>query len=104
MYKDKYTYTPPPTAQEKICTFQCDKLKLQCVEIEELKAKDCIDDAKPDYDECLMETQNKWECDPLEPHTYCNTAIEKCNEEFNQCYQICGGKVEKKTECIANCI
>ncbi len=102
IYETRYSFTPPPTPEGRVCLLQCDQIRLQCRQFEDMKKENC-------------EQQNRWEREHYErcknagrkdcryPSTYCSTNYDRCEEQYRICFQTCGGRVDATTVCVANC-
>ncbi len=103
-YSTTYSYIRPATGQGQSCAFQCENSRLQCRQNEELKYENCQSKnhtRQLSYDLCV-EKNGKKKCS-YPTTSFCNKAYKQCKAAYNQCYTTCGGKVNSKTECVANC-
>ena len=106
MYRTDYFYTPPESESGRTCTFQCEMMKGQCRQIEELRADRCESDSRTEVANCeayiylTKGREAKWyEC----TGSSCSANYEQCEGQHRYCYQSCGGKVDARTTCVANC-
>lgn len=106
MYRTDYFYTPPESESGRTCIFQCEMLKGQCRTIEEMRAERCESDSRAQIASCeayIYMTKGReaewYECSG----SSCSTDYEQCEGQHRYCYQACGGKVDARTTCVANC-
>jgi len=106
LYQTDYVFTPPKSSGGVSCTYQCETVKSQCEQIEELEAERCESYSQSEQDSCEADIryrknrEPKWyECVP----DSCSVDKEKCETNYRTCYQSCGGRVETVTRCVANC-
>jgi hypothetical protein len=93
VYKTTYNYLSPLSADSKSCTHQCEVLKIQCEQIQDLKAE-------REKDRCEQKNKgDSWfsslfsqDCDDISPE------YEKCENNYRRCFERCGGKVIEKAE------
>ncbi len=123
-YKTYTHYQPPPDERGKSCVFQCENQRLQCDNGCRQKYEDCLSraklegrqeylDARENYlsrkESCLNRSGNK-ECqglisprlDSYVQDSHCRQDC-GCEEAFNRCFQICGGRIEHTTRCVSGC-
>ena len=93
LYDTKYSLTPPSTIHGQTCVSQCEIAKNQCEQIEELS-------------ETICEVRNAI-CDiSLDCFGYpyvCIPNYERCDNHYVNCYETCGGKVEREKVCVMGC-
>jgi hypothetical protein len=106
VYNTEYSYTPPKSLEGRSCINQCEYSKIQCEELENLRERECESRAELEYDRCRRDIYNskkrepKWsECS----RSSCSTDEERCERLYRSCYQACGGRVDSRTVCVANC-
>jgi hypothetical protein len=97
VYRTAYTYTPPTTADGKLCSMQCENTKIQCEQVADLKAENCRRDAKVEVENCKREG-NKY-C----PEQACPADYGRCLERYHSCFGMCGGRVDAQTACVRHC-
>jgi len=84
---------------------QCENMKMQCEQLEELKYERCQAESERDQEQCqwrlaMKGKEEKWyDC----PTSSCTNEVERCEGKHRTCYQACGGKVTAKTVCVMNC-
>ncbi len=102
MYETRYNLTPPPGQMGQVCVNQCDQIRLQCMQGEDLRVQNCETQnrlARLEYEQCRQRGYS----DCYEDTTWCSADYEPCEGQFRQCYQNCGGKVESYQVCVFNC-
>lgn len=93
VYETKYTYTPPKSSNGEICIKDCHAVRLKCYQfIEDEYKKNINNENFKDDKEYIKFCENERTIN-----------IESCDTEYQACYELCGGKVEKEINCIANC-
>ena len=106
VFNTEYVLTPPKSESGRTCTFQCETVKQQCLQIEELQNQRCEDNSRNEQYNCeynIRITKNR------EPKWYecgsdsCSVDTERCEQSYRSCFQSCGGKVDAITRCVANC-
>ncbi|MBN8547886.1 MAG: hypothetical protein J0M12_01080 [Deltaproteobacteria bacterium] len=105
VYETKHSFTPPRSAEGRSCTFQCQTVKLQCQQIEEMQQRQCEDHARWQQRRCQEDLadrgkKERWYDCGLES---CTANTERCEESYRACYQSCGGQVESREVCTYNC-
>lgn len=105
IYDTRYTFTPPQDSNARSCIFQCENLKMQCEQLEQMKVENCNYRARLDQDRCRGEIRRQGR----EPKSYectldsCFENTEHCEANYRSCYQNCGGRVHAEQVCIFNC-
>ena len=106
IYNTEYVFSPPESATGRTCTFHCETMRGQCLQLEQVKAQQCESYSQREQDYCeynirvSKDREPKWyECVPES----CNVDSERCEQSYRSCYQSCGGRVETVTRCVANC-
>ena len=97
VYRTFYSFTPPTSSEGKMCVMQCENTKVQCEQIADMKAENCRRDARSELDKCKAEGSKY--C----PEQACEANYAKCNERYNSCYSVCGGRVEAESRCVRHC-
>lgn len=96
-FRTFYTHSPPDDDKGKSCVFQCENTKLQCEMLEDTKEQNCEMREQMDYDKCRSNPKN---------YCYkksCGNDKERCDSQYDSCFQVCGGKITSETRCVANC-
>lgn len=129
-YKTFTTYLPPQNDQGRHCALNCENQRLicqndcddtyqSCVREAQLEAKADYLDAKEDYldrkEHCVRRAHREdgkedRRCRHLsEPSlfsyvhdSHCRSEC-GCQETFDRCFEICGGRVVRETRCVSNC-
>ena len=105
MYRQVHNYYPPEEREGKFCISTCSASKSQCINNCENREQTCIMNARTI--DALMCSKNAENCDDYRysSHYECNSHSCKadCEVQYNQCYTNCGGTVETRTVCVANC-
>lgn len=105
MFQTQYTYVPPSSETGRTCVFQCENSRYQCQQLEEMRKERCEEDARREQERCQWQLamrgkEEKWyDC----PTASCSADTERCDGMYRSCYQSCGGRVDAKTVCVANC-
>ncbi len=105
IYETRHSFTPPKSAEGRNCTFQCQTVKMQCQQIEEMQEQRCNENARWQQRRCQQDLENRgkkerWYDCGLET---CTADSERCEETYRSCYQSCGGRVDSTSVCTYNC-
>ena len=106
IYDTRYSYVPPGNPQGQTCVFQCENIKMQCEQLELMKAENCRNRARLDEDRCKDNIRRQGrepkpsECSQVD---FCSADYDHCEERYRQCYQNCGGRVHAEQVCVFNC-
>lgn len=94
----KYVYTPPNSAEGRVCIAQCMNSQQQCWYFNQISYQQCLNHrnyAMQNYYQCrnnapTKETRNNCFVPPacFGPNNY------YCEEGYRSCYQACGGRVD----------
>jgi len=102
IYQTQYAFTPPPTPEGRVCIMQCEQLRFQCRQNEDLKVQNCENQnrwARAEYERCKRSGRK----DCHDGTIWCSSDYDRCDEQYRFCYQSCGGQVLATTVCVANC-
>lgn len=108
MFKTTYQHVPPTTAEGQKCVAQCAQSKRMCKRLC-VSDKQCRQQARkaaqqryeankaanPQSTKTVADYINARECDAQDN---CG-----CQEDYNACFEMCGGQLIAKRHCIANC-
>lgn len=115
-YSTKYSFTPPPTPEGRMCAMQCLNTQSMCQQSCKSSRQSCESTARlraeRDYNRYVAEQTraqqpvkksvsdfyNGYSCSSDE--TSCEA---QCESTYRSCYQICGGKVSSQQVCTAFC-
>jgi hypothetical protein len=122
VYETQYSYTPPASAEGRVCTTQCENTRSACVRncdyASQIKKRDCEDDARADartkYNKYVREQRRnnapiKYDEDHFLTTYQCSSSSStsacrnECVQTSNRCWQMCGGKVGSQQVCTAFC-
>mgnify|MGYP000884198225 CR=1 FL=1 len=94
----QYTYTPPTSPQGQRCVAQCSQQQQECKARENdrvaYEQPRCEHDADIEYTACLVYSKgdkDKNAC--TRKSCYMSPSYYGCEEDFRQCFQVCGGTV-----------
>lgn len=118
-FETQYSLTPPPDSlTSRQCLQSCEFQRQQCQQLAdsryqlcqsqaELRYDRCQDAADYDYQRCLyLRPDNPGSCRRPSGYCfrdYCARDDANCDELYRSCYASCGGRVESRTVCVANC-
>lgn len=124
-YKTFTTYNPPADAAGRQCLVHCGDQRQSCRQQIGFEKQQCRLDAQREAQNETFRRQNEYQAeliryqtgqrgdlpsppDPAEPEYWrCDSderqAEERCTQDYDQCYQNCGGRVVYETRCVANC-
>lgn len=99
VYQTSYEFVPPEKEKQLTCLKTCSETKNQCEQLcPEIQAA-CTKQAKMAKQGATVGPNNlNLEQDPLQCIENCG-----CEKDYRACYRLCGGKIEQKKICIANC-
>jgi len=124
VYETYHHYLPPNDAQGKRCALECEQQRNECQASCDQNYQQCSREAKLEGKVQFLEArQNYLEqknrcaeqntgsgCKNLyEPNQYQYTNTSNCqkdcgcNDNFDRCFQICGGRIERETRCVSDC-
>lgn len=111
VYKTEYTYQPPRTDVGKMCATQCMQAKNNSQQLCEMRNQTCEMTAKQNATIQYLEYKEsqraagkpikKSEID-FDDSYLCDSSCDGTND-YNQCYQTCGGVVTSYQVCTAFC-
>lgn len=104
IYNTQNIYTPPKSNAAMMCIATCEANKGNCHQMQDVQKQECDYRAERDYQECLRhqdkDHQDKNKC----YRNYCFSAdYSNCDDQYNTCYQACGGIITKQQTCVAFC-
>ena len=105
MYETRYDYIPPEGNTGRACIFQCETVKMQCEQIEDMREQNCEERAEWERLRCEDDLRRrgkkgKWyDCSS----SSCSSDTARCDENYRRCYQSCGGSVKTTQVCVFNC-
>ena len=110
-YQTFYDFHPLKNASERNCGGHCLKDKQNCRQMEQLMLRECESRAELQYQLCETrkiygyDKKGKWECvdNCYCSRDSCSENTERCEEDYRNCYVICGGKITATTRCTSNC-
>ena len=115
-FKTTYHFTLPDSQRGRECVNRCQATLQQCEGNATYAHEQCENRAEQAYQRC--EARKTYEADPKKgwkkpicvencvrcKRPYCaplNTR--KCDKRYRQCFETCGGVVDKRVTCTANC-
>lgn len=99
IYDTKYSYVPPKDTTGIMCVTSCGMTRSNCQQMEFMNKERCEERHEDDYRWCLKHNDKKDDC----YRTSCSSNTEHCTEEYNTCYQSCGGTINSQQVCTAFC-
>lgn len=97
----RYEYTPPVTPEGRQCVVQCSAVREMCRANEnqraDYKEQMCEERSEHTYYMCMKragrDAKQQEKCS--DKRMYCKeyADVYHCNDEYNQCFTICGGSV-----------
>ena len=110
------SYTPPETPGSRLCINQCGEAKNYCREDCELNQRQCVSKVQSqaliDYEKYMSEQfmhsgAIELRARDFERMTPCDDAYKscdnRCESQYQDCYETCGGKVDVTTSCQFLC-
>lgn len=102
----RYEYTPPATVEGKQCVVQCASVREMCRGNENQRAaykeQSCEQRSDANYYVCMNSTRHNKELQAqcMKKREYCSEYpdVSHCNDEYNQCFSVCGGSVQRIIE------
>jgi hypothetical protein len=111
-YQTFYHYNPPKTTDGRACLFQCETTKMQCEQLDQMRADNCRERAELNFQRCSDRAQADYYRCKNSGEKYCSqkscargtcNSSGQCDTQYNRCYSICGGQVTSETRCVSNC-
>jgi hypothetical protein len=93
VYRTTYNYVPPTEDTGRTCAVGCENMRTQCSMMLQQQTMMCRNG-------CNMQPRGQDDC-----LRRCETGSsdQMCIDQYNRCYQTCGGEVETLRECTAHC-
>lgn len=91
---------PPAGAQAKECLGRCDLIKTQCRQRQEARETECgaiYAVAKSEYDLCVQGGAGRCRA----PYTCLGADMGICDREYDDCFTLCGGRIERRIQPFA---
>jgi len=118
-YRTTYSYSPPPDEHGRMCAMQCETSRSQCEQMARMRQDACVERARARDDECRHAASERYHaCLDEQARTpgllcidqsytcasaHCASDAGDCEGQYNRCFQVCGGRVEERRECVASC-
>ena len=96
-YRTQTDYYPPADANGRASVSQCEVTRMQCEQLEDMKARECQRKADERYDACVA-GQGKY-C----YRETCSVDAGRCKTQYDRCFVLAGGRLESNTVCVARC-
>jgi len=97
-----YVYTPPDSAEGRLCVNQCLNSQQQCETLNQNAYQQCQNNrnwAMQSYNQCLAYAPNKKARKNCSyPPTCSSPSSGQCETNYRSCYQSCGGRVDTLVE------
>lgn len=97
----QYVFTPPTTAEGRVCASQCLNAQQQCRFFENSQYQNCQSRWNYEvqlYNQCRNNASNKQsQRNCLYPPACYYPSSYACDEQYRSCYQLCGGQVQAIT-------
>lgn len=115
VYETSYSYTPPRSAEGRMCTSQCQQIQNLCLQNCRLEQQTCTSQARAeaasDYSAYVAERTaakapvKKRQSDfDYSYRCSSDSACEsRCGNDFRFCYSNCGGQITSQRVCTAFC-
>jgi hypothetical protein len=90
----------PTSPEGKACLQHCELPKAQCRQRQEAREKECAGIyavAKADYESCVKSGTAKCRA----PYTCLGADLGICDQEYDDCFAACGGRVERRLRTTA---
>lgn len=111
VYRTQYNYEPPKGDAGKQCINRCIRNKSVCKMTCQTNYQNCVAMARnaayPEYFAYVAEQQRQnltvWrQIDDFADLSSCKKDC-GCDDDYRQCYTLCGGQVTSERICVANC-
>ncbi len=129
-FKTFTTYGAPESSEGKLCIMQCKNTKLMCDNVASLEYRSCQQEVKAEaqqslmeameeynkkyerYRECMSDPENYYCAEPIMSrpklsdftgYSNCKKDTEACLTSYDECFELCGGKITRVTKCVKNC-
>lgn len=105
MYQTHYDIIPPATQQGRMCANNCVMYKKQCESNCRSENNNCImmNNLERQNHE-LMQAKTNTKSRYI-PSRFCDSSgcEHGCKDDYHMCHRNCGGQVNERTVCVANC-
>lgn len=106
MYKTVYQYQPPRNPIGQVCIAQCSQTKSYCEDAAINRYDRCQRNAEFEKQLCdernlHLKKENRISC--WDNRFQCHYSSMNCADNYRICYQNCGGHIQSKVICTANC-
>ncbi|NQY43899.1 MAG: hypothetical protein HRT87_11215 [Legionellales bacterium] len=108
VYRTTYYYNEPPTQRGRECVVKCQKMRQKCEHWAEQSYQQCLN--RRSLERIATVAITRGDRTPAFANSYDNECqferarrFEVCLEDFNACFQLCGGVVDSIEECVSNC-
>lgn len=116
-YRTVYDYSPPHQQGASACIGMCESTRDDCERATALETENCELRATAAYDACERDANATYnQCLARQrpvPTTVCMLGVcfrpscsaqsTRCTDDYNRCYQNCGGEVTSRQECVDRC-
>ena len=100
IYKPRYYYSPPSSNPGMMCIAKCTSVRNNCEQLGEIKKDNCETQAERAYQICKQSgSKDCYRKSCYNKYKY----SDRCVDQFNECYQSCGGTVKTQQVCTAFC-
>lgn len=120
--KTQYDYTPPASSEGMQCLSSCQAASTQCQADLEYRKGQCRADAEREAEFEFRQRQVNYQIavgrsqvDPVKyplpdrpqkPYVstyHCDNMSNTCEAQYRTCYRSCGGRIQERQVCVANC-
>ncbi len=108
VYRTSYYYNEPETQRGRECVVKCQKMRQKCEHWAEQSYQQCLN--RKSLERIATAAISRGDRQSPFANSYDNECryernkrFEVCLEDFNACFQLCGGVVDSIEECVANC-
>ena len=108
-YQPRPSYTPPDSHMGRMCVANCQNSKNQCKQIRQMQRNQsrmqidqCEKNAQINYRNCVNAGNvgcYRADCSYLQN----SVMTSDCQGDYDVCYQNCGGRIDWREVCVANC-
>lgn len=110
VYRTEFTYVPPDSIEGRQCTVQCANVRELCRSRVETRASReqaaCQKDVIARQATCMAaarDDQERAKCRFSTTHCRSVPDTRQCDNEYNVCYETCGGRVDAYQVCVSGC-
>jgi hypothetical protein len=101
IYQTRYSYAPPSSPVGMACISNCSMAQNNCEQLGAIREEACKTRAEIAYQYCLKNNKDHFYCRREDCGNHYDS--DHCVNQYNVCYQSCGGTITPTQVCVAFC-